>query len=225
MMSNYETGLESQLLDLTQTQTAPSHGGTTQVAPTLTGVAEEEEEATPSEFTRGTKRSLDEDAEDDMAVVEEQLQPTPVHCAKRRALNDRALTPATVNANPAPVSKPDHIQAPKRTKSGAPPGQPDTDAAFLKAVASTKKGKKQEDHFDREFNNLRISKPDVQETEREKEWAVLEDFGDDRNIRGNFMVVAEMEIFRDMVPRAVANYSATHPEWIGKPNYKRFKKV
>ena len=37
----------------------------------------------------------------------------------------------------------------------------DTDAAFLQALASTKRGKRREDDFDREFNNLRISKPEI----------------------------------------------------------------
>ncbi|KAI0759277.1 hypothetical protein BD413DRAFT_675034 [Trametes elegans] len=45
------------------------------------------------------------------------------------------------------------------------------------AVASTKRGKKTEDMFDREFNNLRISKPDLAQQKMNDEWSVLEEFG------------------------------------------------
>ncbi|EPS98827.1 hypothetical protein FOMPIDRAFT_90487 [Fomitopsis schrenkii] len=60
---------------------------------------------------------------------------------------------------------------------------PDTDEVFLKAVALTKKGKRTEDTFDREVNNLRISRPELEATPERDAWAVLDKFGDDRDVR------------------------------------------
>ena len=112
------------------------------------------------------------------------------------------------------------------SNKGAAPGKPDQDDAFLKAVASTKRGKKHEDEFDREFNNLRISKPDLQREETEKAWAVLDDFGDDSGVRGNFMVVVEMEIFKkEETSRDAVRTHGGRLDWEGRPNHKKFKKV
>ncbi|KAI0641836.1 hypothetical protein C8Q79DRAFT_299319 [Trametes meyenii] len=115
--------------------------------------------------------------------------------------------------------------------SSAMPAQPDKDAAFLKAVASTKRGKKMESRFDREFNNLRISKPDLEREEESKAWAVLEEFGDDGDVRGNFMVVMEMPIFRESGKAGAGVGAADHLrrgegrlEWQGRPDFKKFRR-
>lgn len=110
--------------------------------------------------------------------------------------------------------------------SGAAPGKPDRDEAFLKAVASTKRGKKQEDPFDREFNNLRISKPDLQNEQATDDWALLGDFGDDFNLRGNFMVVVEMDIFqKNAGERSIVRTASARADWEGRLDFKKFKKV
>ena len=98
----------------------------------------------------------------------------------------------------------------------------DVDTAFLKAVSSTKKGKKKEDDFDRDFNNLKISRPEFEH--QEEEWNVVDDFGNDIGIRGNFMVVLEMDVSTS------GNRSQNRPnqvqsEWRGLLNFKKFKKV
>jgi len=95
----------------------------------------------------------------------------------------------------------------------------------MKAIASIRKGKRNEDTFDREINDLRISKPDLQQDDREKEWSVLEDFGDERNIRGNFMLVVEMEVFKKDADQAVARRGTGRANWEGKPDFKKFHKV
>lgn len=129
-------------------------------------------------------------------------------------------TTTTTDTNRAGSTKP----------TGAEPGKPDKDAAFLKAVASTKRGKKHEDAFDREFNNLRISKPDLDKEDelkrKQREYAILNDFGGEEDMRGNFMVVVEMEVperreggFRRGGGEGVRN------DWIGRPDFKKFKKV
>jgi len=104
-----------------------------------------------------------------------------------------------------------------------------------------KRGKKHEDNFDREFNQLRITKPrnvnvdtiDSGTTVKGvpeavvAPWDTIDDFGD-IGIRGNFMVVVEMDIQRGASAKSappVRNNDATHSEWIGKPNFKKFKTV
>jgi hypothetical protein len=122
---------------------------------------------------------------------------------------------------------------------------PDTDAAFLKALsqrrtkAKGKSGTQADDAFDREFNNLRIAKPDLdgqreRALEREKEeWKILTEFGDDSDVRGNFMVVVEMDVPERRKDReesvglghASSKLASEGRDWQGKPDFKKFKKV
>jgi len=61
-----------------------------------------------------------------------------------------------------------------------------------------KKGKKTEDSFDREFNNVaHLQARPERRRSRKKSGLVLADFGDERNIRGNFMVVVEWKCSRE----------------------------
>jgi hypothetical protein len=121
----------------------------------------------------------------------------------------------------------------------------DTDENFLKAVNSMKRGKKHEDDFDREFNQLRIAKPKKVDTVGSgtavaaaaavkgvpeavvAPWDAIDDFGD-VGIRGNFMVVVEMDIQRGGSAKpalSARTNDAAHPEWTGRPNFKKFKTV
>lgn len=129
------------------------------------------------------------------------------------------------------------------TTEGAP-REPDTDTAFLKALSqrrsktSKAKGGEVNDAFDRDFNNLRIVKPDldgererVLEKERE-EWKMLAEFGDDTGVRGNFMVVVEIDVperaasARECsVGRSSGKLVGEGKAWQGKPDFKKFKKV
>lgn len=112
------------------------------------------------------------------------------------------------------------------SSTGAAPGKPDTDNAFLKALASTKKGKRAEDDFDREFNNLRISKPEIAKDAAAKQWEVLEDFGDDGDLRGNFMMIVEMDVpTKENSNGARSTVREMRTSWQGKPDFKKFKKA
>jgi hypothetical protein len=165
-----------------------------------------------------------------MAGLEEPAEATSMAgpATKRRAVQDvDAVQPSGRNdvASTATRSKPPFAPVKRPTsKSGSAPGKPDTDAAFLRAVASTKRGKKAEDEFDREFNKLKISKPDMQHHEQEKEWAILDDFEEDKGIRGNFMVVMEMDVYSKNDRRHTPVNTASL-EWQIRPNFKKFKKV
>ncbi|KAG7085760.1 hypothetical protein E1B28_003301 [Marasmius oreades] len=212
---------------------------------TTLGVVPEEAEISETQGTgsslvlSGNKRKATSDDEE-MEGIAEALAPTASSSrmgsvaprSKRQAIEgvnsveffeqNSPVTTKLPSANkPASTSK----IAPARdtpTSTGAEPGKPDTDDAFLKAVASTKRGKRAEDEFDREFNKLKISKPELEREDLEdKQWAILEEFGDDLNIRGNFMVIVQFDASRT---RARGDAQESNPEWNGKPNFKKFKR-
>ena len=152
--------------------------------------------------------------------------------AKRRALEDSGRAnqaePSQAPKEAAPISKTQQATQHKRkdgASTGAAPGKPDQDAKFLKALASRKKGKKNEDEFDREFNNLRISKPDVQQEEArpQEDYNILADFCDDEDLRGNFMVVMEMEVPERR--RRGIRRGDERVDWEGRVDFKKFKRV
>ncbi|KAJ7677500.1 hypothetical protein B0H17DRAFT_1015824 [Mycena rosella] len=158
--------------------------------------------------------------------------------AKKRAVPGTAVERAT-SKPPSTVAGPSNVpKAPAPAKAigkkgaavtaGAPTGKPDTDTAFLKAIASTKRGKKTEDEFDRDFNKLKISKSDLRtdETEQRPEWELLETFGDETNLRGNFMVIQDLDVFRVNGAPGSRKCAAggNNPRWDGKPDFKKFKK-
>ncbi|KAG1734606.1 hypothetical protein EDB19DRAFT_1143333 [Suillus lakei] len=98
----------------------------------------------------------------------------------------------------------------------------DKDEAFLTAVASKKRGKKSEDEFDRDFNKLRIAKPDLQR--EEQPWTDMGDF-DLPNIRGNFMVIVDLDVYKDSNNRREAVTNDTrNSAYKNLPNFKKFKK-
>jgi len=244
-------------------ETQPGTGTSTQGArmSTLSAVPEDENQV-QSAGLRGTKRSRgaangnDDDVQmgEGFADVADSNADTlaGAHRAKQRALDANAV-PASA---PAPAPQPRSTQTQTQTQTQGtgtkhaikPPSSKssvnklDTDENFLKAVNSTKRGKKLEDNFDREFNLLRIAKPkkvdgvstatvaagalagapDVAVAP----WEAIDDFGD-VGIRGNFMVVVEMDIERGSAkPSQPADTNdTTLPEWISRPNFKKFKKV
>ena len=193
---------------------------------------EEEEESQRSTAPRGLKRRMESVTEDvEMQAVDDELNPSPAEAvgpppAKKRAMDTlNAVERSAATAAPTSNKPPSKVLTTMdKGKQGAVAGKPDTDAAFLKAIASTKRGKKTEDAFDREFNNLKISKPGlVDNPDPEEEWAVLAEFGDDSGLRGNFMTVVEMDLYRkddDAAHQKTINHS-----WDGKQNFKKFKKV
>ncbi|RDB24208.1 Nibrin [Hypsizygus marmoreus] len=219
----------------TQSQTQGKSLRTARSAPTanLSTLREEEEETQTSGVnSRGIKRSRQDDQEDvEMEEVESVTVGTgsgPSQPKKRAVEHVNAVEtvgsmtikpPSTIRAGSKPPST---IKPIKSSKGGAQPGNPDQDTAFLKAIASTKRGKKTEDEFDRDFNKLRISKPDLAHEEPEKEWELLGDFGDDTNVRGNFMVVVEMPVYNRRATREKKGDPVA--DWQGKPNFKKFKK-
>ena len=182
--------------------------------------------------TSGRKRKAIADDDDEMDGVEEALATSGPSSrtgsagppSKRMAIENVSSIDRTQQSTSIPSTT--AAKPPSTLKNGsvpgAQPGKPDTDDAFLKAVASTKRGKKNEDNFDREFNKLKISRPELErEDQEDRQWAVLEDFGDDSNIRGNFMMIVEFDAPRHRT-RAPQE---RNPEWDGKPNFKKFKKV
>ncbi|EMD35805.1 hypothetical protein CERSUDRAFT_96030 [Gelatoporia subvermispora B] len=203
-------------------------------------VREEEEESTPRTAEGGAGGTESQGVKRKSQAVEEDVvmedEDASQGRAKRRAVEGvnavessapRPALPAASKPTSKPTSKaplPSQIpgQRSKPTSAaGAAPGAPDKDEAFLLAVASTKRGRRAEDDFDREFNNLRISKPDI-EQEREA-WAVLDDFDDDVGLRGNFMVIVEMDVPEHRT-RGEVRRGGGRVEWEGRPDFKKFRR-
>ena len=233
---------------------------------------EQQESVVQTGNLRGTKRGRGAESGDDVDVemvdITADVAGTGtgtgtvevVHRAKRRALDANSAPPPTGASAPVPAPQPGSTQTQGQGKGPAATGTKpttkgllskpsssnnklDTDENFLKAVNSTKRGKKHEDNFDREFNQLRITKPRNVNTAGPSTalaaatkgipeavvapWDAIDDFGD-VGIRGNFMIVVEMDIQRGgsakPAPPARTN-DAAHPEWMGRPNFKKFKTV
>lgn len=222
---------ESQNMTQSGTQLATTSEGRMDVeSARLTVIAENEEESVShSSGDRQAKRKFGGDDAETPLVEDGPGSGTTTMAlgpaVKRRAIeniNGVQLIRGPASGDGIRSKPPSAVTAKPASRSGAATGKLDTDIAFLKAVASTKKGKKAEDSFDREFNKLKISKPDVQRDEQEKEWAVLDDFEEDRNIRGNFMVVLEMDVHSKGQER---QNCPMRTEWQERPNFKKFKKV
>ncbi|KAI0688219.1 hypothetical protein BC835DRAFT_1419331 [Cytidiella melzeri] len=204
-----------------------------QAAASLPVVVEEEEESmNPSGAvsphppkSRGFKRRNRVDDNGD-AEMEDAEMP-----AKRRASDHESSTTQPPSTQSQAPSKPTssrpftNTDVETRRSTGSAPGKPDRDEAFLKAVASTKRGRKTEDSFDREFNDLKISKPDLEREKIKDDWAVLNEMGDDSGLRGNFMVVVEMEVFRrEGSARNAMRTAGGRADWEGRVDFKKFKK-
>ncbi|TDL23405.1 hypothetical protein BD410DRAFT_787229 [Rickenella mellea] len=212
----------------TQTQTdfaRTARTRSTATPPRLVAVPEELEEsqltsigATPPVIEGVAKRKAD-----DMEVDSGRNDVEPL--TKKRAMGDVNGVDPPDGGVPRPHSnvwKPTEPGTADRA-AGAAPGQHDKDDAFLKALASTKRGKRHEDEFDREFNNLRIARPDVQKDAQAADWAVLADFGDEGDLRGNFMVVVEMDVL-EQKDKAMRRMGEARMEWDGRKDFKKFKK-
>ena len=204
---------------------------------------EEEEESTMGSATggvtqsqRGTKRRAEEDEDVEMGDDADAPPRTKRKTGDEGTSMQDSTEPQKKAQKPVSqiVTRVDMAQSQVHVKPRPPTkkekekaGEPDRDDAFLKAVATTKRGKKTEDSFDREFNNLRISKPDLERGREDEEWKVLEDFGDDGDMRGNFMVVVEMPLYRDpgAGSREHLRRGEGRMEWQGRPDFKKFRRV
>ncbi|KAJ3746314.1 proline-rich protein [Lentinula detonsa] len=222
--------LMSQLLvddTSTESQSRPStavdaHNTGTTFRQTLDTISEDTQ--TPSSSSsnpKGRKRKAALDGED---MIDVENEATSQSRAGSIAPASKKQAIEQVNAVVPSSQKPPSTAKAGKVQQGAPPGKPDTDPVFLKAVASTKRGKKTEDDFDREFNKLKLSKPELGRDKEspEDEWAILDDFQNDQNIRGNFMVIVEMDAYKDRFPDK--RPAAINPEWDGQPNFKKFKR-
>lgn len=139
-----------------------------------------------------------------------------------RGIQPRRPQPSTSTSQAEPAGK-KKINTTSRT-------QPDQDENFLKALASTKKGKRREDQYDRDFNELHVAKPTqahmqaaVGIEEDLEAWNAIEK---DMDIRGNFLVVMqEIEPRVPREPEEVGTRRSGRPDWVGRPDFKKFKKV
>lgn len=164
--------------------------------------------------SRGTKRRAGtEDAGDDPLLSASLEQESSARPLKRRMVGGTSKSITEMDSQ--------HSQIHGETKLG----EPDTDKHFLTALASMKKGKRSEDFFDREFNDLKISKPDIEREIVEQEWDLLDGLDDEHNVRGNFMLVVELGVHKKGGVTGTGAMRTGRIDWEGKPNFKKFRKV
>ncbi|KAH7923577.1 hypothetical protein BV22DRAFT_1048062 [Leucogyrophana mollusca] len=216
------SGNPPELQSVTQSDTLRTGSGATR---RLDVVAEEEEEGTARDgVSLASKRRGATSADAIESAMDVDAPGGSTQAGARAKVQTTTRGKSVPRSTSVPASEPPVSK--NATKSKKPPSTQhvvDTDDAFLTAVASTKRGKKTEDSFDREFNNLRISKPDLQREEQEEAWEVLGDFDDVRNIRGNFMVILDMDVFKG-AENAHVGGGNRNPLWDHRPNFKKFKK-
>ena len=144
-------------------------------------------------------------------------------------VSESQVTPSSSRGAQPQNSPAKSTEKKKKNAAMAAQAQPDRDENFLKALASTRKGKKKEDQYDRDFNELRVAKPTqahlkagVIVEEDLEAWNAIEK---DMELRGNFMVV--MQEIEPRVPREpeVEMSRAGRPEWVRRPDFKKFKRV
>ncbi|KAG2347342.1 hypothetical protein BDR05DRAFT_652330 [Suillus weaverae] len=203
--ATYDNAVGTQNESLTQTVRSPAFAPPRR----LPVVAEEEESLSgPSQRARSVAFEVP-------APVEEDGGPS----SQMPATQTRTKSKAPPSRQPS-----EQPQATAKSKKATGGGKHvvDKDEAFLTAVASKKRGKKTEDEFDREFNKLRIAKPDLQR--EEQPWTDMGDF-DLPNIRGNFMTIVDLEVYKysDRYRKAVTN-DACDSANMNVPNFKKFKK-
>jgi hypothetical protein len=196
---------------------------TSNVAVSAIAMNDDSQMIAPQSDKRLTRRIADSLGDAGPSTTTMSGSATTPHTKKRTAEDMNGADNVVGDSATALESRRGSAPAPKKVKLDTGPIRPDTDEAFLKALASTKKGKKFEDSFDREFNKLKISKPDLLREDPEEEWSLLADFDNQRNIRGNFMVIVEMDIHKKGGPKLLE--SITRPDWQLRDNYKKFKKV
>lgn len=164
--------------------------------------------------SRGTKRRMGAEEPEDGPGTQIPTEPDD---------SARPLKRRVMERGPRSITE-DHSR-PSQTHGGANFGEPDTDKHFLTALTSMKKGKKNEDSFDREFNNLRISKPDTEREVREQEWNLLDGLDDEHNVRGNFMLVVELDVYKKDGSAGKGTLRTDRIDWEGKPDFKKFRRV
>ncbi|KAF7789787.1 hypothetical protein EIP86_000733 [Pleurotus ostreatoroseus] len=199
----------------------------------LAAVPEEDEENTqPQAQARDRLESLKRKKPED--VVSQGSEVADKGTKKRAIENVNSVElssslPPRRQASTKPSSKP---ASQTRTKSraqsqaleGVESNEPDRDEKFLLAVASRKRGKKHEDEYDREFNSLKIAKPTLPEPE--DDWSILDELGDDRDLRGNFMVIVDIDVFKKgETPLDPYRVSGSRADWEGRPNFKKFRQA
>ncbi|OCF42159.1 hypothetical protein I317_04010 [Kwoniella heveanensis CBS 569] len=129
-------------------------------------------------------------------------------------------------AEHASPSKSAALKHKSQSQAARSSGGPSKDEAFLQAISKSAKSRKAIDELDREFNQLRIPKPNgATAVVRANEWesnvpdyALLNDADDE--LRGNFIQI----IRRDMFRKDLGKDKQSERVDDGRPNFKKFKK-
>ncbi len=143
--------------------------------------------------------------------------------ASARASGNIAIPPTALAASSPAASARQPTQV---TRDGTV----DRDEVFLQIVGKVRKGAKEIDEFDKDFNALKITKskknaptPGISRTgPMPIDYdALVADF--DTDTTGNFIRIEKRDLIRK--DQKDAGHQAPNPDWAGRPNFKKFKKV
>ncbi|WWC85414.1 uncharacterized protein L201_000277 [Kwoniella dendrophila CBS 6074] len=169
------------------------------------------------------------------AASEESIVPPPAQRRRERSPSEeeemvegRSIPTKTTKPQIISPSKQSKSKSQNATQTNSNVDGPSKDEAFLQAIKKSTKARTAVDELDKEFNQLRIPKPNGQSSiVKANEWnasipdyALLNDFDDE--LRGNFIQIVKKDLFRkDKLAERVAEPVTVDD---GKPNFKKFKK-
>ena len=198
--------------------------------------------------TAGTSASqMDVDVEDDdggfleHVKKQRQAEKNKLRMIEEEASEETELPGLATNAEAsgsAPRTPLEPVEEFRATQKSVPtrPENVSKDETFLKAASKVKRGNAKVDEFDLEFNALKISKPTkavpinpkimankARQTDEEL-YRLLEDM--DTSTTGNFIVIERVDLYRkDQELGQPSEALQLNPEWAGKKNFKKFRKV
>lgn len=167
-----------------------------------------------------------EEAEAEAEALAGSQDPTTDQLALASGLSATAIhATAAIAQPPSPPPTPVHSST-KILRDGTV----DRDEAFLQIAGKARKGAKEIDEFDKDFNALKItkSKKNIPTPGFSRTGlmpidydALVADF--DTDTTGNFIRVEKRDLIRK--DKKDVGHQALNPDWAGRPNFKKFKKV
>ncbi|WRT63291.1 uncharacterized protein IL334_000196 [Kwoniella shivajii] len=162
------------------------------------------------------------------AASEESIMPPPAQRRKARspsAEEEEEVVESRSIPKSGRIEQPSPIKSTKSKPHSSTEG-PSKDEAFLQAIKKSSKSRQAVDELDKEFNQLRIPKPNgTSSVVKANEWnasvpdyALLNDFDDE--LRGNFIQIVRKDLFR----RDLGKSTTSEKIEDGRPNFKKFKK-
>ncbi|EJD38144.1 hypothetical protein AURDEDRAFT_187815 [Auricularia subglabra TFB-10046 SS5] len=231
-----QAGTQSRSKSQSQAKTQTLRNGRSQGLTALMEVDEEVSQVSRELPVTGTTASSTA-----TASTAKRKRDNDVEMGESQPSSKRRKDTATVPEESQAASSLNGVVAKGTGKTGAVGGvlrAPDANEKVLTALASLKRGKRTEDAFDREFNALRIARPEsAGERAAREEDELFAHFDFDAELKGKRC----FEVREYVLPERTANRAARReeaaggsrrgplgewrPQWEGAPDFKKFRKV